>query len=221
MDVDDFRAAVEAAKGTELNRLGSSKRLVAITGADLSVETVLRRAAASEAAAAAVFEDWVDDSESVDNGEGEGKAAETFGALAETERQHYERVTDELGEDGGAEEDVGAEEGAVHDFLREQTDPISRAGAVVGRGLVAERTLTQFVGFFVNKADRGRADLFRDLKDETSEDTGAAIDLLASVCESEDDWERAEDAAVGTIDAAYAEYVDALESMGVDAKSVC
>ncbi|MFC3478518.1 rubrerythrin family protein [Halobacterium litoreum] len=207
MDAADFRAAAEAAKQTELDRLGSSKRLVAVTGADLSTDTVLERAAASEAAASEVFAGWAGDSD--------GDAADAFEDWAATEREHYERVRDELGED------VAAEPGAVHDFLREQTDPISRAGATVGRGLVAERTLTQFVGYFVNDADEPRADLFRELKADTSEDTERAIELLDRVCESESDWERAEAAALGAIDAAYEEYVDALESMGVDAKSVC
>lgn len=207
MNADDFRDAVETDRATELDRLGSSKRLVAVTGADLATETVLRSAAESEAAAASVFEEWAADSD--------GAASEAFEEWAATEREHYERVAGELGED------VAAEPGAVHDYLREQTDTVTRAGAAVGRGLVAGRTLSQFVGFFVNDADQPRATLFRELKADTESDSAAAADLLASVCESDDEWERAEDAAVGAIDAAYEEYVDALNEMGVDAKSVC
>ena len=207
MDAESFTDAVEAANQSELDRLGSSKRLVAVTGADLSPETVLARAAASEAAAASVFADLADASE--------GDAAEAFAALAETERDHYDRVTDELGED------VDAEAGAVHAFLREQGDPVSRAGATVGRGLVADRTLAQFVGFFVNDADESRADRFRGLRDDTRRDTDRALDLLEAHCESGDDWERAEAAATGAVQAAYEEYVAALDEMGVDAKSVC
>ncbi|WP_232701079.1 rubrerythrin family protein [Halobacterium wangiae] len=207
MDADNFRDSVEAANATQLDRLGSSKRLVAITGADLSEETVLRAAAASEAAATEVFEAWAADSD--------GDAAETFESFAAHERDHYDRVTAELGDE------VAAESGAVHDYLREQDDAVSRAGATVGRGLVATRTLTQFVGYFVNAADEARADLFRELKRETSEDTDAAVELLAATCESDEDWERAEAAATGAVDAAYEEYVAALEGMGVNAKSVC
>lgn len=207
MDADTFRDSVETATQTELDRLGSSKRLVAITGADLSTGTVLERAAASEAAAADVFADWADASD--------GDAAETFRGFAETERDHYDRVTAELGAD------VAADEGAVHAFLREQADAVTRAGAAVGRGLVADRTLTQFVGFFVNDADESRADLFRDLKDDTREDTDSALALLEAACGSPSDWERAEDAAHGAVQAAYDEYVAALDELGVDAKSVC
>jgi hypothetical protein len=207
MDADDFRDTVEAANRTALDRLGSSKRLVAITGADLSETTVLRAAAASEAAAAAVFEAWVADSD--------GDAAETFESFESRERDHYDRVVAELGDD------VPAEAGAVHDYLRDQSAAVSRAGAVVGRGLVATRTLTQFVSYFVNDADESRAALFREMKRETSEDADAAVELLAATCESDEDWGRAEAAASDAIGAAYEEYVDALEEMGVNAKSVC
>ena len=207
MDADSFRDAVETAKQTELDRLGSSKRLVAVTGADLSPETVLERAAASEAAAADVFTELAEASE--------GDAAETFEALAATERDHYETVTADLGVD------VSAEAGAVHDFLREQNDAISRAGATVGRGLVADRTLAQFVGFFVNDADESLADRFRDLRGDTRRDTDRALELLEDACESDDDWERAEAAATAAVQSVYDEYVAALNEMGVDAKSVC
>ena len=207
MNADSFRDAVETTRQTELDRLGSSKRLVAVTGADLSSETVLERAAASEAAAAETFGALADARE--------GDARATFEALAETEREHYDRVVEDLGED------VAAEPGAVHDFLREQGDAVSRAGATVGRGLVADRTLAQFVGFFVNDADETRANCFRDLREDTDDDTDEAVALLASRCETESDWERAEAAATDAVDAVYEAYVAALNEMGVDAKSVC
>lgn len=209
MDADSFRDAVETRTQTELDRLGSSKRLVAVTGADLSTETVLERAAASEAAAAETFDALAAASD-------DPAAVEAFESFAATEREHYERVTNELG-DG----DVPAEPGAVHDVLREQAEAVSRAGAVVGRGLVADRTLAQFVGFFVNDADETLADCFRDLRRDTDADTDEAVALLASVCEGDDDWERAAAAAEAAVDAAYEEYVDALNELGVDAKSVC
>ncbi|MFB6268358.1 MAG: rubrerythrin family protein [Halobacterium sp.] len=208
MDAADFRARVETQRQTELDRLGSSKRLVALTAAQLDDETVLRTAAASEAAAADLFADWADDAT--------GAAAETFAAFAEHERDHYERVVAEL-DDG----DVEAESGALHDYLWGLDSTVERAGGVVGRGLVASRTLTQFVGYFVNQANEQRADLFRELKTETQADTETAVGLLADAAEDDDDWERARDAATGAVDAAYDEYVDALESMGVNAKSVC
>lgn len=207
MSPDDFADRVEAEPQSELDRLGSSKRLVAVTGADLSTETVLRRAAASEAAAAAVFEDWASDST--------GAAVDAFESFAAREREHHDRVTDELGED------VPSDPGAVHDYLRGLDSTVERAGGVVGRGLVAQRTLTQFVSYFVNDADQARADLFRDLNSDTAADTDRAVDLLAAVCDDEGDWERAQAAAVDVVEVAYEEYAESLASMGVDVKSVC
>jgi len=217
MDADSFRDAVAAAKQTELDRLGSSKRLVAVTGADLSTGTVLERAAASEAAAAEAFD-------ALAAASSDPAAVEAFESFAATEREHFERVTEELedgGNDDGDDAGVSAEPGAVHDALRDRDDDASRAGAVVGRGLVADRTLAQFVGFFVNDADEARASLFRDLRSDTGDDTDEAVELVASLCDSESDWERARTAAEAAVDAAYEEYVAALNEMGVDAKSVC
>ncbi|MCD2198442.1 rubrerythrin family protein [Halobacterium sp. KA-4] len=207
MNVDDFRDDVAAAVETELDRLGSSKRLVALTDASLDDETVLRAAATSEAAAADVFAAWAADAT--------GDAAETFAAFAERERDHYERVAAELGED------PDADPGAVHDYLRDLDDTVERAGGVVGRGLVAERTLAQFVSYFVNSADEARADLFRELRTDTDADTEAALSLLADAAADEADVERARAAAIEVVNVAYEEYVEALESMGVNAKSVC
>ena len=208
MDADDFPARVEADRQTELDRLGSSKRLVALTAATLEDGAVLETAAASEAAAAALFADW--------SKRATGETAETFETFADRERDHYDRVTAAV-DDG----DVDAEPGALHDYLRDLDTTVERAGGIVGRGLVAERTLTQCIGYFVNQADETRADLFRDLKTETQSDTEEAVSLLANAAESDAGWERALEAALGAIDAAYEEYVDALEAMGVNAKSVC
>lgn len=209
MDAGDFQASIETERQTELDRIGSSKRLVALTDATLDDETVLRAAAASEAAAAVVFEEWAADAD--------GDAREAFASFANHEREHCERICDELGDDV----DVDADPGAVHETLRGVESTVERAGGMVGRGLVAECTLTQFVSYFVNQADEQRADLFRDLKDETQSDTGAAVDLLESAADGDDDWEVALAAALEVVDAAYEEYVDALESMGVNAKSIC
>jgi hypothetical protein len=48
-----------------------------------------------------------------------------------------------------------------------------------------------------------------------------ALSLLAEHCEDETDWERAETAASEAIQAAYGEYTERLEGMGVNPKPVC
>lgn len=208
MNAERFPDAVADRTRTALDRLGSSKRLVAITGADLTTPTVLARAAASEAAAADTFDALAAAADT-------DAAAAACDSFAATERDHYDRVT------GALDADTAADPGAIHDYLRERPDDTTRLGAVVGRGLVADRTLAQFVGFFVNDAAHDRADLFRDLRRDTSADTADAAAALASCCDGDDDWARAADAAADAVDAAYQEYVAALNGMGVDAKSVC
>ncbi len=210
MDADDFVNAVESATATELDRLGSSKLLVALTAADLDAETVLRVAATSEHAAHETFRAWAND-------EPDEAARVAFADVAEREDAHLERVTAEL---GSFEPPDGVD--AVHATLRDLDDTVGRVAAgLVGRGLVSSRTHTQLVGFFVNEADRARADLFRDLKADTEASVDRGVDLLAGICENDDDWSRARDAAVTTIETAYAEYADSLDDLGLDPKPIC
>jgi hypothetical protein len=76
------------------------------------------------------------------------------------------------------------------------------------------------INFFVNEAETTAADAFRDLRSETDEQVETGSSVLASVCES-DDWDRAARAAGDAIDAAYTEYAETLDEMGVDPKPVC
>ena len=210
MDATAFRASVESAKATELDRLGSSKLLVALTDADLSEDAVLRAAAFSEYLARETFESWAAD-ETVD------AANEVFADVAAQEAEHYERVVDALG-DPVEPESVGP----MHAYLRDRDDAVERAAAgLVGRGLVSLRTHLQIVSFFVNEADDRTADLFRDLRSETEESLSAGLDLLDAVCEDDADWDAAKDAADAAIQAAYDEYTEQLEAMGVNPKPVC
>lgn len=210
MDAAGFRDAVESAAQTELDRLGSSKLLVGLTDADLSEESVLRVAADSEAAAAAVFEDWAEEASTEEH-------TDAFASVAATERDHLDRVLAELDD----YEPSGS--GAMHDHLRQQDEPAERVGAgFVGRGLVARRTHTQLVSFFVNEADERLADLFRELKSDTGDQIDTGASLLADMAEDDDEvWDTAKFAAVSTIHVAYEEYADSLENMGINPKSVC
>ncbi|MGM0591834.1 MAG: rubrerythrin family protein [Halobacteriota archaeon] len=211
MDGPTFRDAVESAKATQLDRLGSSKLLVALTGAELDANHVLEVAAHSEHAAVETFEAWAD-SESDD----EVRAA--FEAVAAQETDHRRRVLDAI-DDGSFEPEGG---GPMHSYLQGRTDTVERvAGGMVGRPLVSLRTHTQLISFFVNAAEESRADLFRDLKTETAGVIDDGLALLEDRCEPGEDWERAQMVAEYVIQVAYDDYADALESMGVNPKSVC
>lgn len=214
MDADSFPEAVESAKATELDRLGSQQSLVALTDADLDAEAVLRAAARSEATARETFAEWAET-------ESDAAAREAFADLADREDDHYERVVAEL--DGGDDadgEDPDDPIDPMHESLRDLDDTVERAAGLVGRSLVADRTLLQVVNFFVNEADRDRADLFRELREDTRESVSTGADLLARHAE-DGDWERARETAEAVVQVAYDDYAETLDGMGLDPKPVC
>jgi hypothetical protein len=210
MDGDTFRESVEASKRTELDRLGSSKLLIALTGARIERERVLEVAAHSEHAARETFRQWADD-------ETDDAARAAFESVAEQEDRHLERVLDAL--DG---EVSLADGGPMHAYLRGREDTVERvASGMVGRPLVSIRTHTQLISFFVNEADETTADLFRDLKSETAAVVDDGCALLDDCCSSEGDWKRAETVAEYVIQVAYDDYADSLTELGVGVKDIC
>lgn len=210
MDAATFREQVTEAKGTALNRLGSNKLLVALTDAELTTKRVLEAAADSEHAAHNTFAAWAED-------ESDDRARQAFASVAEREADHRERVLDSMAE--SYEPNDG---GALHEYLRGREGAVQRVAAgMVGRGLVADRTHQQVISFFVNEADSRRADLFRELREETADGTERGLELLGTLCESEADWQDAHDVAAYTVQVAYDDYADALTGMGVDPKPVC
>jgi hypothetical protein len=77
-------------------------------------------------------------------------------------------------------------------------------------------------GFFVGQADPSTSQLFRGMGDDLDAQLERATELLAAECgDDEECWERAADAATGAIQAAYEEYTERLEGMGVNPKPVC
>ena len=100
-------------------------------------------------------------------------------------------------------------------------DTVERVGGLVGRCLVAKRSKEQYTGYFTGEADPQTASLFRGLKSDVEGQVDAAADLVDAVCESDDDYERARAAASKAIQAAYDEYTESLEAMGVNPKPVC
>jgi hypothetical protein len=204
MNADDLRTAVETAKGTELERLGSSKLLLALTDAELDRGSVLRAAAASEVAARETFSAWAAD-------EPHDAAADLFADVVDQEQRHYERVVDLLGEDVAS-----PGRGPMHAYLREREGTAARlAGGLVGRTLVSDRTHLQVINFFINEADEDTADVFRDLRAETREAQERGLALLDAVCATDEDWDTAETVANYVVQLAYDDYTDVLAGTGV------
>lgn len=210
MDATAFRETVERDRRTELDRLGSNKLLVALTGAQLDARSVLAVAADSEENARQTFADWAHDE--TDDG-----AAAAFEAVVERERDHRRRVLAAM--DDPYEPETG---GATHAYLRGLDGTVARiAAGMVGRPLVALETHAQIVSFFINEADSARADLFRELREETESTLERGLGLLDERCETDDHWATACGPAEYVIECAYDEYADALREMGVEPKNVC
>lgn len=217
MDAASFPDAIEEAKATELDRLGSQQSLVALTDADLDAEAVLRAAARSERTARETFSGWAETEE-------DAGASETFGSLAEREGDHYERVVADLdGEVSPSDDEFepSNEVDPMHAHLRRLNTTVERAAGLIARSLVGERTQLQVVNFFVNGADERRADLFRDLRADTREGVSTGAELLESRCDGEDDWERAREVAEEVVQVAYDDYAEALQGMGLNPKPIC
>jgi hypothetical protein len=210
MDGETFLETVRESNATALDRLGSEKALVAATDAALERARVLETAAAAEARAAATFEAWADD-------DPDDRARAAFAEAADRERDHRDRIAD-LGDVAVADPPADA----LHGYLRGLDDTVERAAAgLVARPLVASRSLLQVINFFVNEADTGAADLFRDLRAETDEQADAGAGVVAALCTTGDDRERAASVADAAVDAVYGEYAETLEGLGIDPKPVC
>lgn len=210
MNPDEFLDAVREENETALSRLGSSKSLYAETGGEMEPETVFRAAAEAEHAAAETFQQWADDEDVAES------VRDAFAEFAEQERDHYEQVAGKLDEDHEP-----SEVPAIHEYLREIESDEGRVGGFLGRTLASEKSKEQMVGFFVGQADPQTAQLFRELGGDLEGQIERRRELLAEVCESDEDFERALEAASGAIQAAYDEYTETLEGMGVNPKPVC
>lgn len=211
MDAATLVETVETSQSTKLDRLASDRRLLAVTGPDLSVERVMMAALHAERMATETFQQWAQT-------ESDADVRAIFERVVQTEAEHVARI-----------ERVGSisehsEEGpnALHRHLRSLECTIPRVGAgLVGRPLVASGTTLQFVSFFVNEADTRRADLFRDLRTETESQIELGRDLLSTLCTEQSDWDSAREAAESAIEVGYDEYVEELTAIGVDPKPVC
>ncbi|MBX0324261.1 rubrerythrin family protein [Halomicroarcula sp. F13] len=203
MTADDLIEAVRDDQQTELSRLGSSKTLYADTRGEMDPENVRAAAAAREQAAHDTFSAWAD--------EGDGAAGDLFADAAEDAADRLDDV----------DADPADREFAMHDILDDLTGTVERLGGLVGWTLVDQKTKGQLTGFFTGQADPQTASTFRSAGNEVEALREDAADLLEETCADDADWETAEGAAVDVVAAAYDDYFETLEDLGVNPKPVC
>lgn len=249
MNGEEFLATLREERGTQLDRLGSEKALVAWTDATLESEPVLLAAAGTVARAVDTYETWAED-------EADERARAAFADVAARERNRYERILDatdgpaadpsgdpspdpsadpsadpsvnpsaDPSPDPSADQFAAASADPVYDYLGRLEGTVERVAAgLVGRPLVDSRTFLQVVNFFLNEGDTGKTELFREIRGEIDDLVEEGATLLNGVSDTDrdtGDWERAREAADETIRLAYREYADTLEGMGLDPKPVC
>lgn len=210
IDTDAFIETVREKNRTALSRLGSSKALYADTGGEMEPDVLFEAAATAERAARETFELWVDAED--------GETAEKYRESAAEEQEHYDAVIGKLSKEPVQDE---SELPAIQSVLREFETTIERAGGFVGRTLAAEKSKEQMTAFFVGQADPQTAQLFREMGDDLDAQLERGCEILTAHCDSEADEDQALDAAARAIQAAYDEYTERLESMGVNPKPVC
>jgi len=208
MNAQEFVDAVREDNKTPLSRLGASKALYADTEGEMDDETVLAAAGDRAHHAAETLSWWADD-------ESTEAAADLFAELAETERDHVETVVSEHGDYEPGDPP------AVQAHLRTVEGGVERLGALVGWALAAGNNADQVVGYFVGQASPRTASTFREVSDDYDDHVEGTSETLATVCESDDDWERAREAASDAVAADYDDYFETLEALGVNPKPVC
>ncbi|WP_277543412.1 rubrerythrin family protein [Haloarcula laminariae] len=201
MTAADLIDAVRDDKQTELSRLGSSKTLYADTRGEMEPDAIHAAAAAREAAAVDTFEAWADDESDDAAGLFADAAADADGRLGDA--------------------DPADRAFHMHEELDGLETTVERLGGLVGWTLVDKKVKEQLTGFFTGQADPQTASTYRSAGGEVVELREDAADLLDSTCDGDDDWDAAEAAAVAVVAAAYDDYVETLEELGVNPKDVC
>jgi hypothetical protein len=204
MNAADLTDAVRDDQQTELSRLGSSKTLYADTRGEMNPDEVFAAAAAREAAASETFAAWADD-------ESHDDAAALFADAAEGAADRLESL----------DADPADWTPAMHESLDDREGTVARLGGLLGWTLVDKKVKEQLTGFFTGQADPQTASTFRSAGSDVEALREETSDLLDAVCESDDDWATARDAATAAIDAAYDEFFETLEDLGVNPKPVC
>ncbi len=207
MNADDLVDAVRTEHNTALSRLGSSKTLFADTGGEMTDDEVFAATATSLSHAAAVVEEWAD-----------ATGGDLGGVVAETATVVDDHAADVAGR---LEEVEAGDEPAAVGALADCDGEVARAGGLLGWLLVRDRKTTQLTGYFTGQADPTTASEFRGFGGDYDDLLASLGDALEAACADAADWERAEAAAGDVVVAAYDEYVETLEAMGVNPKPVC
>ena len=202
MTADDLVDAVRDDQQTELSRLGSSKTLYADTRGEMEPDAVRAAAGAREQAAHDSFDAWAEDSDG---------AAELFADAAAGAGDRLAALDSEP-----ADRDF-----AMHDTLAGFETTVERLGGLVGWTLVDKKVKEQLTGFFTGQADPQTASTFRSAGSDVEALREDAADLLDAICDDDADWETAETAAIDVVSAAYDDYFETLEELGVNPKPVC
>lgn len=200
MTAADLIDAVSDDQRTELSRLGSSKTLYADTRGEMEPDVVMAAAAAREAAAEATFSAWADDSD--------GDVADLFADAAAG-------AGDRL---AGLDADPADRDCAMDDTLDGLETTAERLGGLVGWTLVDKKVKEQLTGFFTGQADPQTASTFRSAGGDVEALRDDGADVLDATC---GDWDAAEVAAIDVVSAAYDDYFETLEELGVNPKPVC
>lgn len=206
MDGPTFADELRDEYETELSRLGSSKALYALTGGEMNGPSV--RAAADDefGSAAVVFGDYA-------AAESNEFAGDAFENAAERAERHRDAVESEEGTPDASR--------PIYEVLSGFETSQQRTAGLFARALVTRAAASQMVGFFVGDADTSSADTFRTVKDDLDTELDEAVEALDEVCVRDEDWDAAREAASAVVEAAYGDFVETLEGMGVEPKNVC
>lgn len=195
--MDSIEAHVRAEAATELERLGSDRGLIALTDADLSPAQIRTRIAGVLAGVAEYYERWASEDDD-------------FATAAATARTLAEAVA------GEASIEAATAHPAVASLADFQERPARAGAGLIGAPVVLDGWALQAVSFFINEADEEAADQFRAVRDGLDE----LIETGESALE-DDDREQAAKAALDLVTTAYEAYVETLDGLGLDPKTVC
>jgi hypothetical protein len=207
MNGTDVLETLEEDFETEISRLGSSKALYAISSGDMDGDVVLGSLAARANETASIIAGW---SETTDSDE----ASSLFDSIAAGVEEYAADLADLASEASGSGSTV------FHEYLSSVESLPRQLGALLGWLVVSDQSYLQGVRFFVGSKHSESADLLRDIRGEIDEYQDDVITVIDSVCD-EDEVDAVVAAASGLVEAAYDEYVESLESMGIDVKPIC